>query len=273
MHGIQLFATSQSHKLWYKLIKNDSKTNFHIFLIIIPTLVTIYVENNEETLSNEQTNFKSYYYPLESLKRSKVYHFLPDNKNDSELFWVLSLKKENNKTYLLTDSYAKDSLGNLSHIEVIKEEINDDGAFVKEYVEIQHATNGQIFNSLAVMESEGVFLWNLNKNDEIIWKFKTENKIDARYVIETSRKRKFIGKSLSIEFDNKKVPTIEFNDNFKISYIRKFNKQRDDFNFTQTSYYAKGIGLYKYTRVFEKSQITYTLSEIISLAEFKKMKI
>ena len=248
------------------------KQIFIFFLIIIPTLVIVYVGNNEETLSNEQTNFKSYYYPFESFKTSKVYHFLPDNKNNSELFWVLSLKKENNKNYLLTDSYAKDSLGNLSHIEVIKEEINNEGAFVKEYLEIQHDNNGQTFNSPAVMESEGVFLWNLNKNDEIIWKFKTENKIDPRYVIETSRKRKFIGKSLSIEFDNKKVPTIEFKDNFKISYIRKLNKQRDDFDFKQTSYYAKGIGLYKYTRVFKESQITYTLSDVISHAEFKKMK-
>lgn len=243
------------------------------FLIIIPILVSIYVGNNEETLSSEQTNFKSYYYPFETFKTSKVYHFLPDNKKNSELFWVLSLKKENNKTYLLTDSYAKDSLGNLNHIEVIKEEINNDGAFVKEYVEIQDAKNGKTFDSPAVMESEAVFLWNLKKNEEIIWKFKTENKIDPRYVIETSRKRKFIGESLSIKFDNKKIPTIEFNDNFKISYIRKLNKQRDDFDFTQTSYYAKGVGLYKYTRVFKESQITYTLSEIISLTEFKKMKI
>ena len=242
------------------------------FLLIIPTLLSICFGIKEETLRSEQTNFKSYYYPFKTLKTSKVYHFSSDNKKNSELFWVLSTVNDNNKTYLLTDSYAKDSLGNLNHIEVIKEEINNDGAFVKEYIETQHAKNGKTFDSPAVMESEGVFLWDLKKSEEIIWKFKNESKTDPRYDIVTSRRRKFTGESLTIEFENRKIPAITFNDNFKISYIRKLNNQRDDFDFTQTSYYAKGIGLYKYTRIFKESQITYTLTEILSYTEWKKIK-
>lgn len=248
------------------------KRIFLFFLIIIPSLLSIYLGVNEETFNTKHKKIKSYYYPFENLKTSKVYHFLPDNKKKDELFWVLSLIKDNNKTYLLTDSYAKDSLGNLNHIEVIKEEINNEGAFVKEYIEIQHAKNGNKFNSPAVMESECVFLWNLRKGEEIIWKFKNENKTYPGYDIETTRRRKFSGESLTIEFEKRKIPAIKFNDKFKISYVKKLNNQRDDFDFTQTSYYAKGIGLYKYTRVFKESQITYTLTEILSHTEWKKNK-
>lgn len=222
--------------------------------------------------SEVDTDYKSYYFPVEELGTPKVYQFTADDEKSKDLFWVLNKVTEDNKTYLLTDSYTMDSLNNLIHTEVIKEEINKKGAFVKEYVETQRKQDGQEFKSAAVMESESAFLWDLNHTEEITWKFTYESKIYTGFDIETYRKRKFKGESLTIEFEGKETPAIKLYDNFRVSYINQFINQRDDFDFTQTSYYAKGIGLYKYTRIFPESQVTYTLSEVLSLDQWEKIK-
>ncbi|MEX0996311.1 MAG: hypothetical protein WDZ45_04625 [Flavobacteriaceae bacterium] len=242
------------------------------FLMTISALLLVCCGVKNTSSSKVKTDFKSYYYPVESLIIPKVYHFSVDDEKTGDLYWVLSTVTENNKTYLLTDSYAMDTLDNLNHVEVIKEEINKKGAFVKEYIETQRNQIGQKFKSPAVMESEGVFLWDLKETEDITWKFKNESKVYPDYDVETYRKRKFTGESLTIEFEGKITPAIIFSDEFRVIYINRLNNQRNDIGFTQTSYYAKGIGLYKYTRVFPERKVTFTLKEILSLEEWEKMK-
>jgi hypothetical protein len=227
----------------------------------------------EETSKSEvKTDYKPYYFPVSELSTPKVYHYTVDDEKSEDLFWVLSTVTEDGKIYLLTDSYTTDTLDNLIHIEVIKEEINSQGSFVKKYIETQRSQDGQEFTSAAVMENESAFLWDLENTEEITWKFRCESKIYPGYDVETSRKRKFTGESVTIEFEDMETPAIKLFDKYRVTYIKRLNSRRDDFDFTQTSYYAKGIGLYKYTRVFPENQVTYTLSEILSLDEWEKIK-
>lgn len=156
------------------------------------------------------------------------------------------------------------------HVELIKEEINEVGSFVKEYTETQRNKYGKEFKSAATMESESAFLWDLENSDEITWKFNKESKIYPGYDIETVRRRKFTGDSVNIEFEDEKIPAVKFLDSFRITYITRLDNRRDNIDYIQTSYYAKGIGLYEYTRVFPDSEVTFTLKEILSLDEWEK---
>lgn len=248
------------------------KILYQFLLALLSVFLLICCGAEETSKSEVQTDYKPYYFPVSELSTSKVYHYTVDDEKSEDLFWVLSTVAEDDKLYLLTDSYRRDSLDNFIHVEVIKEEINSQGAFVKEYFETQRSEDGQEFISAAVMEKESAFPWDLENTEEITWKFRCESKIYPDYDVETSRKRKFTGESETIEFKGMETPAIKLYDKYRVSFQNRLNRRREDYDFTQTSYYAKGIGLFKYTRQFPENQLTFTLSEILSLDEWKKIK-
>ena len=248
------------------------KQVFIMFFLTTVPLILMCCGTSSSSL-NKKTSYKEYYYPIKDLTTPKVYHFTADDEKSGDLYWVLSTVSENGKSYLLTDSYTKDSLNNLKHVEVIKEEINEKGAFVKEYIESQYSKNGVLYKSPAIMENECVFQWDLKGDKEIIWKFINESKIYRGYKVETERVRKFVGITTEkLEYNNESISVAKFIDNFKITYINTLNSQKDIFYFEQTSFYAKGIGLYKYIRTFPDSKVTLTLIEILTLSEWEKIK-
>lgn len=245
------------------------------FLLLIATVAFLFIccGAKTEPSNEEKTEYKSYYFPIEELRTPKVYRYSSENTNDGDMYWVMSTVAENNQTYLLTDAYTLDSMGNLNHIELVKEAITDKGAFVKEYSETQRNQHGQTFQSVVTMESDGIFLWDLKTDKEIIWKFKSVSKAYPDFENETYRERMFTGTHTTITFHSKETPAILLTDSFKIHFNNRSTKQQEAYDFSQTSYYAKGIGLYKFTRVFPDRQVTVILKEILSLDEWEKIKL
>lgn len=228
--------------------------------------------NNTESTNESTSDYKSYYYPIDDLKDTKIYHYVPDDAGTDHLYWVLTRIKKKDKIFLKTESYTMDSIGSIKQVELIKEELNETGSYVKEYTEFQYSENGDRFEVPAEMDSECVFKWDIEENDIITWSFETENKLYPGYVTRVQRNREYNEKKTTIQFNGKDYDAIVFSDNFEIEYVSSALSDKQEFNFTQTSYYAKGIGMYQYVRNLQDSQLTYTLDEILSPDEWNELK-
>ena len=112
----------------------------------------------------------------------------------------------------------------------------------------------------------------MSKREKIIWEFETVNKLYPGYITNVKRKRVYTGKNTIIEFDNIEYDAIVFSDSFEIKQSNSSFKISNISNFTQTSYYAKGIGMYQYVRKFPDRQVTYTLNEILSRNQWEDIK-
>lgn len=222
--------------------------------------------------STSINKFKKYYYPVSELKEPRVYHYKPKEENFDHLYWILSRVKQHGKVVLTTDSYVMDRNGNIKRVETIKEEINEIGAIVKQYVEIEYDEFENHFEVHGEINNEWVFKWNLIERDSIIWDFKTESKLYPGYVIKTQRTRNLTGQKNIIQFKGEDYNTITFLDSFSVEYVNSKLFDKQELDFKQTSIYAEGIGLYQYVRDLPDNELTYTLVEILSVSEWKNLK-
>ena len=243
--------------------------------ILTILLISKYVESSDsssESTKISDINLEEYYFPIDDLENTKVYHYVSDETEVKHLYWVLKKSVKNGKTFLITDSYSMNSSGEFKRIEIINEEINEAGSFVKEYTKFQFDKNGNKFEVSAKLQSECVFKWDMNKGEKIIWEFETENKLYPGYITNVEKKREYIKETTIIKFNDKEYDAIVFSDNFKVKQSNStFNKSIIS-NFTQTSYYAKGIGMYQYVRKFPDGQVTYTLNKILSKGQWNDLK-
>lgn len=68
------------------------------------------------------------------------------------------------------------------------------------------------------------------------------------------------------------LSSINFIDNYTVTYLPHDSQDRDSVYFSQSSVYAEGIGLYKYTRNLDNRKVTFTLIEILSPVDWEKIK-
>lgn len=137
-------------------------------ILIISTCVESY-DGIPESTKISDINLREYYFPIDDLENTKVYHYVSDETEVEHLYWVFKKSVKNGKTFLMTDSYSMNSSGDFKRIEIINEEINEVGSFVKEYTEFQFDKNGNKFEVSAKLNSECVFKWDMNKGEKIIW--------------------------------------------------------------------------------------------------------
>ncbi|MGD1839395.1 MAG: hypothetical protein ACFB0B_00635 [Thermonemataceae bacterium] len=216
-------------------------------------------------------SYRSYYYPIELLKKPLVYHYAPLEEGLEHLYWILKTVEEKETTFLITEAYTQDSLGYLKPIEWIKEEINEVGAFMKAYKETQYNDTGKAFRVAAEIIHPTIFVWKLRKNRPLIWRFKGRDS-ETNYLVETKKTRKFQGDSVTVRFEGETREAIVLQDYFEIRIESDTQAVLAPFTFEQKNYYVKGIGLYKYIRKLPKVQQTYILKEILSLEEWNKRK-
>ena len=87
-------------------------------------LISTFVESSDNNLESSyisEINLKEYYYPIDDFKNTMVYHYVSDEPEVEHLYWVLKKSIKNGKTFLITDSYGTNSLGEVERIEIINE--------------------------------------------------------------------------------------------------------------------------------------------------------
>jgi hypothetical protein len=219
--------------------------------------------------NNEQFECKKFYFPVEELVVPKVYHYVQDNPKDSQMFWVLSTKKENGKTNFFTKAYSLDSLGEFKLVETITEEVNETESRIVEYVEYHTGDSNKIVPIVATMTDNTVFKWVFFKNEKIVWNFYTKQVSPDGYRTNTTKQREYVNETTHVNFLGKRVKAIVFNDAFKIHAFHVKSNSKQLVKFYQKSLYAENIGMIKYARKFENgNEVKFLLSEILTMDEW-----
>jgi protein associated with RNAse G/E len=227
-----------------------------------------------ESVSDVQSaEFREYYFPVDSFIEPKIYHYASEGDINPDMYWVLSTIQENEKTFLLTDSYALQPDGKFKNVEKIKEEIKADGAYVLEYAEFQKDQNGVTYPAEAVITNSCVFMWNMKTTEPLIWSFEITNKDNTAVLQKTNKTRYYRGNKSDIIFENDTLQAIEFTDDFHLEMVNTVNGRNKVYDFSQTSYYTQNIGMYKYVRDVDDKQYVYTLTEILSNDEWLEIFI
>jgi hypothetical protein len=224
-------------------------------------------------ITTKSQDLKNYYFPVDSLVTTKVYHYKPDNSKEPHLYWELTAIKNNGKTILTTESYSIDHLDSIRLVEFIIEEITELGANIIGYTEFQYDSKGKQYAVNATIENNEAFKWTFTQNEGIHWNFTAQSKIQTGYSISTSKRRSWLNQTEEVTFNNQKINAEIFSDTFEIIYSNKQLNDNQSFKFSQVSLYAENIGMFRYTRKFQSNkQITYTLVEMLSKEEWELKK-
>jgi len=236
--------------------------------VIVISLLVVFLcscEDHPGEPKGKVNNAMDYYFPIEDLRDTKVYHYKPTNKANQEMYWVLSVHDTLGKTYMITDAYSKDVNGTAWKLEWMKEEITIDSAVVKDYIRYYYDDSRYITPIRATIQSPTTFRKELNKNSSVIWGYSANDPYSASVKEEMKRKRTYTGNSYETNFNNQKVEALVFKDQFIIRQIKNKDEVLSVEDFYQYSYYAKGIGLIKYKRFFDESTYEFTLVDIYSV--------
>ena len=196
-----------------------------------------------------------YYYPLGNDVDIKVYKYInPDNPDLNE-YWMTTTNP-NDKT-ILTESF--DSKFNLYN--TFLEEINSEEANLLKYVEYEGDVFVKEINANIIEDK----VFTSNQIDPYNYKVEYTNRFGR---LSFEKQRQF-QEFCEIVAGGKKYQTAKFNDEYFINAI----DQQDKYDFTQTTYYSKGIGMVKYERQIPTGEVRILeLQKILSVNEFDSLK-
>lgn len=227
------------------------------------------LRNNKKTFEG----LKEYYFPIDSLSTPKIYHYR--SKKDSEdLFWELTTQRHENKTFLLTKAYKYNDEGEIVILEELKEDVNDKGAYLKEYVQYEYVGLDTSYKLNSTIIEDPVMLWESNYEEPISWSLSNESKRYKNITRFISKNRTLINSNEKIEFNGQTYKAVKFGDDYKTVFTNKITGKVENINeFHQVSYYAENIGLYEYSRRFnDNSSVTFTLQDIFTLKEWQDFR-
>ena len=241
-----------------------------LFISISLILTATNCSSDQKVISTK--NLKSYYYPVEDLNQPKVYYYKSEKELNRHLFWKLSKKEENGVTYLITDAFTYGQNGEIQKVEEIKERITKEGSFVVNYVQYEHDDLGNTFKLNSTMKDSCVFKWEMTSDEKIDWSFRNESMIFPNYTRSISKKRSLENVEEKFEYKGENKPAVLFSDHLNTKYTNINTGSIDNaFEMDQISFYAKDIGMTKYTRKFEDgSDITFELYDILTMHEWNE---
>lgn len=193
-------------------------------------------------------NLKKYYYPIQKLKTTKVYHYECKEDKKEDQYWVLTYdaKKKELETLVYNADFQK--------LEDFTERLEKDGSYAKSFFLIEK----KIAKPTIIADSL-VYHW----KDTTAFTFKVhwpeEGQAPTLY-----KTRKFLQKE-TIKIKDKKYKTVKFHDHFKFD----IPEREKPYEFDELAYYAKGMGLLKFVRTYPDRNRTHHLKSILSKEEWK----
>jgi hypothetical protein len=232
-----------------------------VLIISIFSLTLLSCEQTPGEPKGDVDNAMDYYFPIDDLKKPKVYHYKPGNPNERDMYWVLYVEDTLGEEFLITDSYSVDSKGVILHIEWLKEKITHQTAYIEDYTMIYYGYHDTEIPIRSHIKSDVVFQGQLEKNESFIWSYTMAVANTENVKEQMQRTRKYTGNALDFSFDKKKVKALVFKDKYLI-HRTKFEKTIETAVYDQYSYYAKGIGLIYYKRIIGEKTFEYELKSI-----------
>ena len=195
-------------------------------------------------------NLKNYYYPYSSCLPYKVYKYECFSAPSQTQYWIMTYNPETNS--FITEAFNF----KLERIEYFEETIGDKGT---ELVEFSAVNDGRKEKSFPPVKKD-VYKW----NDKSPYKYAVKFYNGPELVL-FEKERVYIGK------ESKKIQSGEYDCvKFKEFYTMTFDGSDEQFKYSQVAYYAKGLGMIKYERVFSNGeQVDRELTRVLNETEWK----
>ena len=210
--------------------------------------------------AQETNSLKAYYFPYQDFFEPKIYQYVDKNEPLNTLYWWLETKVHEGDTIFATRVF--DAYGYVR--EQFHEKITATGSKVVTYSLVIKKTN--IFTQLV---HHDVFRWVQTPDESIKW----SARYNSPFGKESIRKKRTLlaNESSSKIFHKQSYPTVAFKEEFRHSILD--SKGAATYDFYQTSHYGKGIGLLSFKRILEEQIFDYHLEDILSVDEWKKLRL
>ncbi|BAO76427.1 hypothetical protein [Winogradskyella sp. PG-2] len=202
-------------------------------------------------------SIKDYYFPMSELTKGKVYKYECKSEPSKTEYWKLTSNLTENT--IITEAFNSEFI----QYEFFKEELTKEGSKLLEFISYRTNENGQKEKEI------------INKPIELdVFKWKTDN--PYRYSSEATeefygkvmfeKRREFIGE-VKVNVLGREYKALKF----KGFYKTEVPKTNQKYEYSQFSYYAKGLGLVKMEKEYsDGTKRTLELTEIISNSEWNK---
>ncbi len=206
-------------------------------------------------------DLKEYFFPLKKLQKTKVYQFEVAQKPNLTQFWKMKTEEKNGAWKLTTQVYNAD----FRLTERAEEQIDSVGSKLQLF--IQFDENGKA-DTVDLVEHE-VFAWQQAEGETVRWSMLMNNAENETLYF--AKERTHLKDCNPLTFKGKACETVCFEDAL---HSVNSDTYEELFAFTQTSFYAKKMGLMAFDRVFEYDEdknVNYRLVKVWKEKKWRKL--
>ncbi len=226
----------------------------------------------KDSQNEKPKNLRDFYYPIDRLNDTLVYHYKGDASQINDRYVVISREDLDGKSYLHFHSFFEPRNGYFIQYEFLKEEITETGANIIDYKEMQYDTAGQRIVSDASITKGESMLWELEKEAPLIWEYNINNGILPDLSMSSKRTRVYNGDQADVDFEKLIIRSLVIRDSFENTVKNESQDFEDTNDFFQMSCYALGIGKFKFIQNVGGKSVEYTLDKILTFKEWSKLK-
>ena len=194
---------------------------------------------------------------MSELTESKIYKYECKSEPSKTEYWKLTSNLTENT--LITEAFNSEYI----QYEFFKEQLTKEGSKLLEFISYRTDDNGQKENDVINKPIElDVYKWKTDKP----YRYSTEAVEEYYGKVTFEKRREFIGE-VKINVLGKEYKALKFKGNYKT----EVPKTKQVYQYSQFSYYAKGIGLVKMEKEYsDGTKRVLELTEIISNSEWNK---
>lgn len=203
-------------------------------------------------LCSSCSSFKKYYYPYEKFESPVIYKYECLEDPSRTGFWKMTYDSE--KEIFTTEAYDHQ----FQYFEYFAESIENDGTILIEFAEI----NNDIKPPTSSPYENDVYKWNDKTSYQYAVKY-----ISSHGIMTLTKSRKYAGFE-NMETKQGKFKCLKFDEH----YTMRLDSEKEDYQFSQFSYYSKNRGMIAYQRTLPDGRIlNYELSEILNQADWNTL--
>lgn len=203
---------------------------------------------------------KGYYFPLVELIESKTYKYECKEEPSKTEYWKLTSNMMDNT--LTTEAFNSEYIQYM----FFKEQLTKEGSELLEFISYSTENNGQKKN-IVINKPVGLDVHKWERDKPYSYSTEVVDKYCEKVTFE--RRREFIGK-VNIYILSNNINALKF----KETYKTEDSKTQQVYEYSQFSYYGKGLGLVKMEKEYaDGTKEVLELTDVISNSDWKKMVV
>ncbi|MCS6927883.1 MAG: hypothetical protein NZM43_00140 [Saprospiraceae bacterium] len=221
---------------------------FPFFLIVSSFVLVV------SCSSDEYTEVRAYYFPVEALEEGLVYAYAAELGDTTERrYWYYRAFPRDSGLFLVGTQYDRFFQIN----QIVREKIDASGAIARQvWLYELDSTRQKVIPVEAVIEADDLFpFWVRDSTGVFLYRLKYRPPFDTSAEIYLIRNRRYLGAGPDFNFEGKKYPVIRFSVREAVGHQAEGAAEIEG---TGEEWYAKGLGLVYFCKTFgDKSQIQF----------------